>query len=56
MTDYLILHELQKIHEALTTTKEEQTLNFRMLKPTEKFNFSESILNTTKLSLIRLSI
>ena len=56
MTDNLILRELQKIHEALTKTKEEHTLNFRMIKPTEKFNFSEPILNTTKLGLIRLSV
>ena len=27
-----------------------------MIKPTEKINFSESILNTTKLGLIRLSV
>ena len=40
MTDNLILRELQNIHEVLTKTKEENTLNFRMLKPTEKFNFS----------------
>ena len=52
----LILYELQNIHEALTKTKEEHTLNFRMIKPTEKFNFSEPILNTTKLGLIRLSV
>ena len=56
MTDNLILYELQNIHEALTKTKEEHTLNFRMIKPTEKFNFSELILNTTKLGLIRLSV
>ena len=56
MTDSLILWELQKIHDALTKTKEEQTLNFRMTKPTEKFNFSEPILKTTKLGLIRLSV
>ena len=56
MTDSLILWELQKIHEALTKTKEEHTLNCRMIKPTEKFNFSEPILNTTKLFLISLSI
>ena len=55
MTDNLILWELQKIHEALTKTKEEHTLNFRMIKPTEKFNFSEPILNTTKFGFIRLS-
>ena len=55
MTDNLILHELQNIHEA-TKTKEEHTLNFRMIKPTEKFTFSEPILNTTKLGLIRLSV
>ena len=56
MTDNLILYELQNIHEALTKTKEEHTLNFRMIKPTKKFNFSEPILNTTKLGLIRLSV
>ena len=39
MTDSLILWELQKIHEALTETKEEHSLNFSMIKPTEKFNF-----------------
>ena len=56
MTDNLILYELQKIHKTLTKTKEEHTLNFRMIKPTEKFNFKEPILNTTKLGLIRLSV
>ena len=56
MTDNLILWELQKIREALTKTKEEHTLNFRMIKPTQKFNFSEPIHNTTKLYLIRLSV
>ena len=56
MTDNLILWELLKIHDALTKTKEEHTLNFRMIKPTEKFNFNEPILNTTKLGLIRLSV
>ena len=56
MTDNLILYELQKIHETLTKTKEEHTLNFRMIKATEKFNFSEPTLNSSKLSLIRLSV
>ena len=56
MTENLILWELQRIHDALTKTKEEHTLNFRMIKPTEKFNFSEPILNTAKLGLIRLSV
>ena len=56
MTENLILWELQTIHDALTKTKEEYTLNFRMIKPTEKFNFCEPILNTTKLGLIRLSV
>ena len=56
MTENLILWELQKIHDALTKTKEEHTLNFRMIKSTETFNFSELILNTTKLGLIRLSV
>ena len=54
MTDNLILYELQKIHETLTKTKEEHTLNFRMIKPTEKFNISEPILNSSKSGLIRL--
>ena len=56
MTDNLILYELQKIHEARTKTKEEHTLNFRMIKLTEKFNCNDPILNTTKLGLIRLSV
>ena len=56
MTDNLILYELQKIHETLTKTKEEHTLNVRMIKPTQKFNFSELILNSSKLGLIRLSV
>ena len=56
MTDNLILYELQNILEALTKTKEEHTLNFRMIRSTEKFNFSELILNTTKLGLFRLSV
>ena len=46
MTDNLILYELQNIHEALTKTKEEHTLNFRMIKPTENINFSEPILSS----------
>ena len=56
MTDILILYELQKIHEALTNTKEGHTLNFRMIKSTERFNFSEPIFNTTKLGLVILSV
>ena len=48
MTDSLILYELQKINDALTKTKEEHTLNFRMVKSTERFNFSEPKLYTTK--------
>ena len=55
MTDNLILYELQKIKETLTKTKEEHTLNFRMIKPTENFNFNKPIHNT-KLGLIRLSV
>ena len=35
MTDNLMLREIQNIHEALTKTKEEHPLNFRMIKPTE---------------------
>ena len=36
MRDKLILWELQQIHKALTKTKKEHTLNFRMIKQTEK--------------------
>ena len=54
MTDNLILWEV--IHEALTKTKEEHTLNFRTIKLTENFDFNEPILNTTKLGLIRLFV
>ena len=56
MTENVILWKLQKKHDALTKTKEEYTLNFRMIKPREKFNLSEPILNTTELGLIRLSV
>ena len=56
MTYKLILLELQMIHEALTKTKEEHTLNFRTIRQTETFNFIEPILNTSKLGLIRLSL
>ena len=56
MTENLILWELQKIYDALTKTKGEQTLNFRMIKPTGKIIFSEPILNTTKLGLKILSV
>ena len=55
-TSSSILYELRKINETLSKTKEEHTLNLRMIKPTEKFNFCEAILNTTKLGLIRLSV
>ena len=40
MNDNLILSELEKIHKTLTKTKEEHTLNFRLIKPTKEFNFS----------------
>ena len=56
MTDNLIFWELQKTNEALTKIKEEHTFNFRMIKPTEKFDFSEPILNASKLGLIILSV
>ena len=56
MTDNLMLWELQMIQDALTKTKEEHIPNFRMIKPTEKFNFNEPVLNTTKFGLIRLSV
>ena len=44
-TTSLILYGLRKMNETLSKTKEEHTLNFRKIKPTEKFNFSEPILN-----------
>ena len=53
-TSSLVLYELRKINETLSKTKEEYTLNFRMIKPTE--NFSEPILNSSKLGLIGLSV
>ena len=56
MTENFILWELQRIHESLTKTKEEHTHNFRMITPTEKFNFCEPILNTTKIGSFRLSV
>ena len=52
----LILYELQNINETLSKIKEEHTFNFRMIKPTEKFNLSEPILNSSKLGLIGLSV
>ena len=35
----LILWELQKITKELTKIKDEHTLNFRMIKPNERFHF-----------------
>ena len=52
----LMLWELQKITKKLAKTKDEHTLNFRMIKPNERFNFNNSILNITKIGLIRLSV
>ena len=43
----LMLWELQKITKELTKTKDEYTLNFRMMKPNERFHFNDPILNTT---------
>ena len=45
-TTSLILYELRKINETLSKTKEEHTVNYRMIKPTEKNNLSEPILNS----------
>ena len=55
-TTSLILYELRKINETLSKTKEEHTLNFKSINTTEKFNFSEPILNSSKLGLIILSV
>ena len=52
----LMLWELQKITIELTKTKEEHTLNFRMIKPNERFHFNNHIFNTMKIVLIRLSV
>ena len=51
-----MLCERQKITKELTKTKEEHTLNFRMIKPNERFHFNNPILNTTKIGLNRLSV
>ena len=57
MTDNnLILWELQNITKELTKTKDENTLNLRMKRPTENFHFNEPILNNSKLGLIKLSV
>ena len=56
MSDNLILYEPQKINETLTKVKEKHIHNVGMIKPTEKFNFSEPKLNSSKLGLIRLSV
>ena len=56
MTDNIILFELQKIHEALTKTKEVHLVNLRMINSTENFHFSEPVLRKAKLGLIRLSV
>ena len=35
-----MLYELQKIHDALTKTKDEHNINFRKTRPLERFLFS----------------
>ena len=55
-TTSLIIYELRKINETLSKTKEEHTFNFRKIKPTQKFNFSEPILNSSNKGLIGLSV
>ena len=47
MTDKLILWELQNLHDALTQVKDDKIFNLRKKRPSEGFNFIESILNTT---------
>ena len=56
MTDKLIPYERQRIHEALTKTKKEHTVNVRTIDSTQRFNFSEPILKTTTLGLIKISV
>ena len=51
----IVLWELQKITRQLTKTKDEHTLNFRMIKQNERFNFNYLVVNTSKLGLFKLS-
>ena len=44
------------ISKELTKTKDEHTLNYRMKRPTDGFQFNKPIINTSKLGLIRLSV
>ena len=55
-TSSLILYELRKINETLSKTKEEHTLNFRMIKPTENLTLVNLCLTKRNLVLIRLSV
>ena len=48
MADSLILWELQQIHDTLTKTKDEHTLNLKMTRLSERFHFNEPIVNTRK--------
>ena len=51
----LVLWELQKITKELTKTKDEHKLNFRTIT-NERFQLNDTIINTSKLGLVRLSV
>ena len=51
----LVLWELQKITKELTKTKDEHKLNFRTIT-NERFKLNDTIINTSKLGLVRLSV
>ena len=56
MTESLVLYELQKIRDASNKAKDELKFNFRMARSLDKLYFNASLLNTTKLSLEKLSV
>ena len=48
LPDSLILWDLQKTYDALTKTKDEHALNFKMTRPIGRFCFNERVFNTTE--------
>ena len=50
-----VLWELQNITKELTKIKDEHKLNFRPIT-NERFQFIDTIINTSKLGLVRLSV
>ena len=55
MTDNLKLLWLQKIHDASVKTRDEHTIYFKGMKPSERFLFNEPIPKISILGLITLS-